>query len=159
MLRQLLKPRVFVFMVATVCGGCCSTHLHHIPDDFVDLINQCELGRAVRNLCCDHPCACCPSNGPPEEVCCPQPVACDCGVEICEEGIFQGCAHAPCRHGRKCCVEPGPPPICHKPEMPPKFLPVPTRSVFSPANPRSPVSFRGAVEAPFGPELVFPGRE
>jgi hypothetical protein len=44
--------------------------------------------------------------------------------------------------------------------MPPEFLPVPTRRVFSAVNMAAPAPMRGAVEVTFGSaQLTAPGRD
>jgi len=59
----------------------------------------------------------------------------------------------------KCQIAVGPPAIPYKPPMPPEFLPVPVRPVFSPVNPDTPVPARGAVERDFGPQFTVAGRD
>jgi hypothetical protein len=62
--------------------------------------------------------------------------------------------------GDHCCQTPaaGPPPIRYQPEMPPKFLPVPTTPTLSPVRPDAPEAFRGEVETSYDPRLTSPGR-
>ena len=73
---------------------------------------------------------------------------------------FPACPLGHCRL-RKLCERPtpGPPPARLHPEMPPKFLPLPTQPILSPARPDAPESWRGDVEAGYRPTLTFPGRD
>jgi hypothetical protein len=77
--------------------------------------------------------------------------------------ILGACGGCPaCLAGRRCAKlftrpEPGPPPIRYRPGMPPKFLPVPTQPVLSPARPDAPDPRRGNVEFSWRHELMFPG--
>lgn len=93
----------------------------------------------------------------------------------CSTGTCGCCAQCPLGRlggGRKCacldCVErklfmrpePGPPPVSHRPEMPPKFLPTPTEPMWPPARAEAPEPWRGDIEVPFyGEQLVSPGRD
>jgi hypothetical protein len=54
---------------------------------------------------------------------------------------------------------PGPPPATLRPCLPPKFLPVPTQPVLSPARPDAPEPARGDVEVSYRNQLVTPGRD
>ena len=121
------------------------TYWHQLPDDCTDLIYQCELTRAVHNICSSKPCAGCGAR-----------VACGCGVEVYEDVVVLDRPQKECFVERLPRVEPGPPPVCFKPQMPPKFLPVPTRSVFSQVNLEAAGFTRGAVEAEYGPQLMVP---
>lgn len=55
--------------------------------------------------------------------------------------------------------EPGPPPITYRPEMPAKFLTVPTHPVVSPVRPEAPEPQRGNVEVGYRKELTIPARD
>ena len=151
MFRRILQPGVLLLITTVISSGCCPARLHHLPDDCVDLINQCEVGRAVHNICSDTPCRSCLARPS-----CAAPVACGCGVAVYEDVVVLDETQPPCFANRLPRVERGPPPVCFEPEMPPKFLPVPTRSVFSPVNLHTRVSSRGAVEAQYGPQLLVP---
>jgi hypothetical protein len=54
---------------------------------------------------------------------------------------------------------PGPPPATLRPAMPPKFLPVPTETVLSPARPDAPEPERGDVEIGYRSQITFPGHD
>lgn len=105
-------------------------------------------GKAVeRAAACDDVCCHAELDGPLDGPC---PILGACG----------GCPA--CLAGRRCAKlftrpEPGPPPIRHRPAMPPKFLPVPTQPVLSPARPDAPDPRRGNIEFGWGPEIMFPG--
>jgi hypothetical protein len=55
--------------------------------------------------------------------------------------------------------QPGPAPTSFRPQMPPKFLAVPTHAVVSPVRPEAPEPDRGNVEVGFRQELTIPGRD
>jgi hypothetical protein len=80
--------------------------------------------------------------------------------------LLNRCRTCPaCLLGQRCVrqlftrPEPGPPPIRYQPELPPKFLPVPTQPVLSPARPEAPDPWHGEVEFSWRPEVTFPGRD
>jgi hypothetical protein len=92
---------------------------------------------------------------------------CDAGTAGCETccccPLLDGCCLcSACKVGHRRLFtrpEPGPPPVRFRPEMPPKFLPVPTEPTLSPARPDAPEPWRGDVEVGWRPELTFPGRD
>ena len=129
--------------------------------------DECRLGDALDRVCtgrcfsgCASPCHC----GEPVdlfmedeciscsaevcgEVC--QPYACGCGI--------QGkCPLHHCHWSPGCNVEPGPPPRTFYPQLPPKFLPVPTRPIFAATNPHAPAERDGSVEVHWSPQLSSP---
>lgn len=53
----------------------------------------------------------------------------------------------------------GPPPVTLRPEMPPKFLPVPTKPILSPVRPDAPDLQRGDVEFDYRRQVSFPARD
>ena len=55
--------------------------------------------------------------------------------------------------------EPGPPPATFRPEMPPKFLAVPTHPVVSAVPPEAPEPQRGNVEVGFRKEYTIPAKD
>jgi hypothetical protein len=55
--------------------------------------------------------------------------------------------------------QPGPPPISFRPQVPPKFLAVPTHPVVSPVRPEAPEPQQGNVEVSYRPELTIPGND
>jgi hypothetical protein len=55
--------------------------------------------------------------------------------------------------------EPGPPPMRFRPEMPPKFLPVPTEPTVSPARAEAPEDDGGDIEVNYRKQLISPGRD
>jgi hypothetical protein len=81
---------------------------------------------------------------------------------LADGGVAAHCNCAACLIGRcELCERPtpGPPPARLQPALPPKFLPVPTRPILSPARPEAPEPSRGDVEAGYRRELTFPGRD
>lgn len=69
-----------------------------------------------------------------------------------------------CLAGHRCTrlftrPEPGPAPIRYRPLLPPKFLPVPTQPVLSPARPDAPDPWRGDVELGWRSQVIFPARD
>jgi hypothetical protein len=106
-----------------------------------------------------------PVQGPQHSATCDD-VCCQAEVDGPLDGpcpILGACGSCPaCLAGRRCAKlftrpEPGPPPIRYRPAMPPKFLPVPTQPVLSPARPDAPDPRRGNIEFSWRPELIFPG--
>jgi hypothetical protein len=49
--------------------------------------------------------------------------------------------------------------VRYQPLLPPKFLPVPTQPVLSPARPDAPDPWRGDVEFGWHGRVTFPGRD
>jgi len=89
-----------------------------LPDDFAYAFNQTQLGWEIQDIC---------------KSCSTGSFACDegtesndCRVPIYEEAVYLG-EPMPARRPR---IAVGPPPEPYEPPMPPKFLPVPSRSVF-----------------------------
>ena len=109
---------VLASLVATVCLGCAP--LHYLPDRCADAVYQCKVARAVHNICSSRPCPldCGSSCG-------------DCGIRVYDDVVVvdEGCCQDACPLLAR--IEPGPPPVPYEPPLPPKFLPVPTRSVFA----------------------------
>lgn len=77
-----------------------------------------------------------------------------------------------CMHCRECGIiplglagplierpQPGPPPATFRPEMPPKFLPVPTQPTISPARADAPEDDGGDIEVNYRRQLISPGRD
>jgi hypothetical protein len=97
-----------------------------------------------------------------DDTCCEPGVACPLDRPC---PILGACRECPaCLVGRRCGKlftrpEPGPPPVRYRPAMPPKFLPVPTQPVLSPARPEAPDPWHGEVEFSWRPEVTFPGRD
>ena len=105
------------------------------------------------------------------------PCDADCGAAVsCEVDCpAAACCEAPCPllgacgrcrdclAGRTCKLfsrpEPGPPPVRYRPLLPPRFLPVPTEHVVSPARPEAPDPWRGDVELGWRPQVTFPGHD
>lgn len=137
-----------MFLAATLagCAGCCAPWCP-LSDQCACGPLQCDVLRAIDDLCSYSMC-----------YDCGEEVGCGCGVRVTEDAVF---IDEPCAPGRLACrprVERGPPPVSYQPPMPPKFLPVPTRLVFTGANMLAPTPTRGAVELGNGPQLTFPGR-
>lgn len=124
-------------------------------------MNECDLGGALDRLCSGqafrhHGC----DPGYCTEIVCTEECGCpdECEPPCPTCPLKKGCRlQGHCRLCRP--VEPGPPPVTYRPPMPPEFLPVPTRPVFSAVNMAAPEPMRGAVEVDFGPQLTVPGRE
>lgn len=85
-----------------------------------------------------------------------------CAVAPCPLVTACGCC-AGCLGGGDCKLftrpDPGPAPMRYYPPMPPKFLPVPTQPVLSPARMDAPYPWRGDVEVGFRPVVTFPARD
>ncbi|WP_428304770.1 hypothetical protein [Lacipirellula sp.] len=71
------------------------------------------------------------------------------------------CPILPFGIGDKLCEKPvpGPPPATFRPPMPPKFLPVPTQDVLSPARPDAPEPQRGNVDMGWRPQMTVSGHD
>lgn len=93
----------------------------------------------------------------------PEPYA-NCGPECypCRDAFLLpfglGCERLGMAY-RRCKPSPGPPPVTMRPELPPKFLPVPTQPVLSPVRPDAPDPMRGDVEFDYRKEVQFPARD
>ncbi|MCC6494581.1 MAG: hypothetical protein IT424_16340 [Pirellulales bacterium] len=59
----------------------------------------------------------------------------------------------------RCKPAAGPPPATLRPELPPKFLPVPTAPILSPAPPDAPDPQRGDVELDYRRQVIFPAHD
>ncbi len=104
------------------CTGC-ATQLCQLPDDCAHAFYQTQLGWEIQDIC----------------------KSCSSGSFTCDEGVDNGFEIQECDES-VCLDEPelvqvrrpriavGPPPEPYKPPMPPKFLPVPSSSVFSGAS-------------------------
>lgn len=136
-----------VTLLALASSGCCTSHWCHFPDDCADALCHSQLGWELQDICCEDAPACCPSLC--ESNSCDEP----CCMDECCDGY---CDESCCVRTRKCRVEPGPPPVRYQPPMPPKFLPVPARSVFSTVNMQAPTIQRGQIEMDYGPQISFP---
>ncbi len=99
------------------CSGCVSQQWCQLPDDFVHAFNQTQLGWELQDVF--HSC----SSG---SCSCEEGIDNDCDLRVYDDVV---CLEepAPVRRRR---IEVGPPPVRYEPPMPPKFLPVPARSVF-----------------------------
>lgn len=164
-----------LIVVLASISGCCA-NCQHIPDQCTDALYECDLGCLIKNLCATgeaFPCA--------APVGCGQFVEEPCFEEPCvEEFVQESCepANCPtCSPIQACCpleacnpikecvlgyrerVAVGPPPVRFQPPMPPKFLTVPTRPVYTAVSPNAPTFDRSQVEVSFGTQLAFPGRD
>ena len=130
-------------------------------------MGECDLGCALDRLCSGqcfqhHGCDVeyCEEIAYPEECGCPD--ECEPPCSKCPTCALPSLALG-CRlkaHSRLCRpVESGPPPVSYRPPMPPEFLPVPTRPVFSAVNMAAPEPMRGEVEVSYGPQFTSPGRD
>ena len=142
-LSSIADIRALLALVLIGCSGCCCTHWCHLPDDCAHAFRCTQLGWEVHDVCCRELCA----EGCDCGDCC-------CGVHVCDEAVVidEPCCRRKCRLR----LAAGPPPEPYKPPMPPKFLPVPACSVFSPVNPGAPTLTEGQVEVGYGHKLVFP---
>lgn len=145
----------------------------------VDALFDCEFSQAVGNRCSagdPFPCAssvdCCEvvESEPTEDV----GVECEIAeiteieetVEVEEEA--EVCEPAPALNAfyafdhaidlkRRIAV--GPPAVRYRPQMPPKFLAVPTGPVYTGVSAGAPSVDHNTVEVDFGPQLALPGRD
>jgi len=138
----------------TAGSGCC-TQLHHLPDECATAVYECDLARLIHNVCSCEPLPSCAS-----KVECGSSVPCGCGSLVEEFGDAEpNCPGPICPlvAGRRR-IEVGPPPVTYKPLMPPKFLPVPARPVFSQVDVLADSSALSPVEVNFDRQLTFPGQ-
>ncbi|NOY28948.1 MAG: hypothetical protein GXP28_01870 [Planctomycetes bacterium] len=144
------KYALSILLAAAVASGSgCCTQLHHLPDECAAVIYECDLARLIHNVCSCEPLPDCASG-----VGCGSTVPCDCGSVVEDTNFVEE------QYERRR-VEVGPPPVTYKPPMPPKFLPVPSRPVFSQTSVLAPSSAHNPVEvdfdANFNGQLTFPG--
>ncbi len=111
---------------------------------------------------------CCPHCNFPHFLCgCCDQTCCDCG-DTCElRGCCQGCNGGVGRWLDHCCgfltghrevrIAVGAPAVRFKPQMPPEFLPVPSKPVFSEVNMDYSPEIRNGIEVGPGGKLEFPG--
>jgi hypothetical protein len=139
------------------CTGC-AVPLCHLPDDCAHALSQTQLGWEIHDVC--HSCN--------QLLCgCPQTPGgcCDAGYDCTVEGTNERCVQGYdesqgvrpllARHREPRFVV-GPPPVCYEPPMPPKFLPVPARSVFTSVNMHAPTPRTGQVEMGYDGQMRFP---
>ncbi len=118
---------------------------------------------AVERAACDDACVTCSTPCESTTATCPL-----CPLAACDAGA--DCMDSCCLNNGKCCLTsgecclrslfaPGPPPARYIPPMPPKFLPVPTQPIMSPARPDAPDYRRGDVEVGFRDQWTSPGRD
>ncbi len=137
--------RLIVLAFALAGGSGCCAPLHHLPDECAAVVYECDLARMLHDVCSSEPLPRCAS----EIECCSEvQYDCECDCETVVEELYER---------RR--LEVGPPPATYKPPMPPKFLPVPSRSVFSGRSVLAPSSARSPVEVDFDGQLTFPGLE
>ena len=133
------------------CTGCNCHHWCHLPDDCAHALRCTPLCGKLCNACCSDLSGACCSGACCDDGCC--------GTQVCDEA--EPCCLRECCLGRCCSrLTAGPPPESYKPPMPPKFLPVPARPVFTNVNMAAPTIQRGQVEMgfadPYRHELHFP---
>ena len=127
-------------MLLCCAGGC--AHISHLPDVCADSFHHSRLGLKLQDVCDHLDLACCECE--PGNTC----VAC--------QEIEQGGTTKKRREKRPPRMVVGPPPVPYRPPMPPKFLPVPARSVFTTVNPNAPTLESGQIEHGLGGEIQFP---
>ena len=132
-----------------VASGC--AHCQHGSDVGGSCLDGCLFAKCTRALCDDPADMNCPCGGD----CLQCATPCGCSAEVCEEP----CPSCPLEAAICQRPEPGPPPVRYRPEMPPKFLPVPTCPTVSPVRPDAPEPWRGDVEVHYDKRLTFPGRD
>ncbi len=99
------------------CTGC-GAQLCYLPDDCAHAFRQTQLGWELHDV----------FQGSPADACgCGEGLDCGCEVYAYDEVVV---LDEP-RKTRRPRISVGPPPESYEPPMPPKFLPVPARSVFS----------------------------
>ena len=157
-----------LLLVVAVAGssGCCGRNLCRLPRGCSWGLDDCQLVDRVKQIC---------RTGELQPRDCGQRVGqCEiawedtygahgkfsCQGEACPLGMSDSLPYVEeFLPPRLCKVEPGPPPVKYQPPMPPRFLQVPTRAVFSPEYPPAPMSIQNAVEVQYGPQLVLPALE
>ncbi len=153
-----LNARLLAMLLVGSLIGCAAPH------------NQCDCGQGCGS-CAFGSVACGAWNGTlADEVMC-----CNAGCLSQSRGVG-ACPSATCgpdcMNCRECQLiplglagplvekpQPGPPPVSFRPQMPPKFLAVPTHPVISPVRPEAPEPQRGNVEVSYRPELTIPGND
>jgi len=107
-------------MLLVSCTGCAAQWCH-LPDDCAHAFNQTQLGWELNDIC---------NSCQLDNWGCGEGVDCGCGVDVYEDAVWLGEQRArPVSRRPRIAV--GPPPVPYEPPMPPEFLPVPARSVFS----------------------------
>ncbi len=163
-------------MLAIVSG--CSARCQINSGECIDALFDCKFSQVVDNLCSagePFPCAssveCCEivESEPVEDV----GVGCEVSeiteieetvevekeVEVCEPALalnaFYAFDHAIDLKRR---IAVGPPAVRYRPQMPPKFLAVPTGPICTGVSAGAPSVEHNPVEVDFGPQLALPGR-
>ncbi len=149
----LMDSRGVLASLLLCCTGCAAQWCH-LPDDCAHVFYQTQLGWELQDVC---------SSCPLERSISHCGDGCDveCGVYVDDEAVWLDeppsvCAEPVCHRPR---LAVGPPPEPYRPPMPPKFLPVPTRSVFTNVNPAAPMHGTGQVEVGYGNSLEFPAAD
>ena len=124
------------------CSGC-AQHWCQLPDDFACAFRHTQLGWELQDVWHNCPLDRCVDGVGTDR---------DCGVHVYEEEVWLD-EPRPAQRPR---IAVGPPPERFRPELPPSFLPVPARSVFSPVNMHAPQSGNQMVEHGMGRTLVVP---
>jgi len=141
--------------LALTTGSGCSTQLHYLPDECADAVYQCDLARLIHNVCSCEPLPACASGVGCGS--CVEDFGEDFGEEFCDEQPSCPAPICPLIAAKRH-YEVGPPPVTYKPLMPPKFLPVPSRPVFSQVNMLADPTENSPVELGFDRQLTFPGQ-
>jgi len=147
---------LLLLAVLTASGSGCATQLQYLPDEFAAAVYECDLARAIHNVCSGDLQPACASGiecGSTEEY------GGGTNVEEDEEYYDEELSRPepiirPLARRRH--YEVGPPPVTYRPTTPSKFLPVPSRPVFSQPFELATPAERGNVEIGFGPEWTFP---
>lgn len=142
------------------CPGCCGQWCH-LPDDFAYAFHHTQLGWELDDICNGCPLDSCGRGGTlgcGEQLGCREGTDGTCGVHVYEDAVW---LDEPRQSPRSCFprIAVGPPPEPYEPPLPPRFLPVPARPVFTTVNLDAATLGRGQVEVGYGPELAFPAGE
>jgi len=167
-----ISYRLILLAAALVSSSGCCSQLHHLPDECAAAVYECDLARLIHNVCSCEPLPACASR-----VECGSTISCGTSAlseltmscqsttlgSDCEYFAEDSCESysepVNARIARQRHYVVGPPPERYQPPMPPKFLPVPARPVFSQPNVLSLPSAHPTVEVEFGSQLNFPGVE
>ena len=170
--------------ILLACANGCCARWQDIPQDCAGAMYECDLVRLAHNLCssgqpigCTDPiCSedlvaeeCLPCEGSEGQVVVEQ--ECEGDVEYVRPRFIRPkrvdfqevcqpiCIRTPIRNCIANCrekVAEGPPPITYRPQLPPKFLTVPTGPVLTEVCPDAPYPDRRSVELSYGSQLSFP---
>jgi len=98
------------------CAGC-ATQWCHLPDDCAHAFRQTQLGWELNDIC---------NRCGAGDSACGAGMECGHAVHVYEDAVWLDEPKLAPRPR----IKVGPPPVPYEPPLPPKFLPVPARSVF-----------------------------